>query len=201
MNVSFYGIKNIGAAFEYRAEPKVLNINGQNCGPVSRVLIPKGQSFELHCELNNKGTKDLTEFKEILKTYPNQDPAQKNVLDIACDRAIFTDTMNNQRSLNICKVNGHTVPMNDENYSVCRKLIKLVQTISEKDEKELTYDKNYVQSESCKKSYPFYHSRFADRPEELKLIFNEFLDPRNIKVSTTLLMSNLLLMMSDSREK
>lgn len=201
MNVSFQGIKNIGAAYEYRAEPKVLSINSQNSGPVSRVYIPKGQSFELHCELNNKGTKDLTEFKEILKTYPNQDPAQKNVLDIICDRATFTDPMNNERSLNICKVNGHTMPINDENYSVYRKLVKLVQTISEKDEKELTHDKNYVKSESCKKSYPFYHSRFADRPEEFKQIFNEFLDPHNIKVSTTLLMSNLMLMMFDSREK
>ena len=104
MNISFHGIKNAGADFEYRPEHRLVQYKNQKNGRTSTLFIPRGKTFELHCELNNTGTNDLDEFRDILKAFPNRN-GRRNVIDFVMDSSYKIVDMKYELKNDICAIN------------------------------------------------------------------------------------------------
>ena len=199
MNISFHGIKNAGADFEYRPEHRLVQYKNQKNGRASTLFIPRGKTFELHCELNNTGTNDLDEFRDILKAFPNRN-GRRNVIDFVMDSSYKIVDMKYELKNDICVINGQKFDINHKNYPMFAKIYSLVEKITKRAENnELTYTKNYIGSKNCRDSYASFYNYYRNNPKMAEMTIEKFLDPKRIKETCLMLQSALLLALSDSR--
>lgn len=112
MEVSFTGMRNLGHTYIY-----VPPLNS----PLKRIV----------CELTDEGNKDLSEFREILKQFP--DSLNKNFLrfdilhDSQTDKALF-------------RLNNKELPLADENLGILQKISKLYSRILNGEEVKTSQD-------------------------------------------------------------
>lgn len=199
MRVSFHGIKNIGAAVEFRDKPELFNTtNDPKSGKI--ICIPQGKSLELHCELDNEGSKDLDEFKTLLDKYPNKDKREKNVLDVSIDRISLQGVSGDKVPVDICMINGHIVPIKHQNKTAVKQLKDLSEKIFSIKQQDLKYDDYYLNSNSCRNSYSYYFEKFSSEPTKLIGVFEQFFNPANIKLVSRIIASDLCTMLKNSKD-
>lgn len=201
MRVSFHGIKNIGAAVEFRNKPEIFNASLDDKKDSRIICIPEGKSLELHCELDNEGTKDLDEFKILLDKYPNKDKMSKNVLNVSIDRISLIGNSEEKIPVDICIVNGHIVPLKHKNQKAVKKLKDLSEKISLMNQQDLKYDDYYLSSKSCRNSYSYYFEKFSSEPSKLLGVFEQFFNPANIKIVSGIVASDLRTVLKKSKDE
>ena len=160
MNISFSGIKNAGAQMHIQEKDKVLNK-----GAMFEFTIPKGKHINLHVELNNEGDKDLDNFKEILKEFPNEYNAK--TLNIDYDEFINIDTGEKEKSYFL---NGKNLKMTSENFKIFNKIFRLLEKIKVMPSEKLKVENSYIYSEEARDSFCFYEPRCKNEDEFIRLL-------------------------------
>lgn len=149
MNVSFNGIKNIGAInLEMKESPESEQSLMYNC---------------VNFQLDNKGNPDLDSFEKVLRKYPNA--INHNFVTIA--------TFQKQRgeyekdTPQIC-INAKDLELNDENLWVYEKITKMLDKIGDKSLKTYEVSEDYLESEDCEDMlYPMNIMKLDDIDKEI----------------------------------
>jgi hypothetical protein len=139
MQINFKGIKNAGAHTKLNKEDlAILEEGGRRFG------IPKGKLSVISLELTNEGNKDLDEFKEILKNYPNCFNPNMLNLDIQ-EQLEYKKTQ--------FMINGKAIKMNRENLKIFAKIFRLLDKISKMPNEKLKVENEHITKPETIASY------------------------------------------------
>ncbi len=160
MDISFKGIQNIG---------------------IGEFVLPNYKNYRMIAQLTDNVTKDYSEFKDILKKYPN--PLNKTFLKF--DIYQMNDNSGNLR-LNFA-VNDQTISVNDNSLHLFQKIAKLTNNIWQnlslvnlnKVNDIYPTEKKYLKSLDCKKNFSMGESSCSESEiiENIKSIH----DKNNVK--------------------
>ena len=126
MNVNFTGLQNIGA---FRI------IDCHNFNTVT------GINDKLIVQLTNKGKRDLNEFADVFKKFPDKEKLGFLEFDLK-------ETAN----LTEFKLNSKPLDFKNENMGILPKIFTLIKEINGNDEKKIISN-NYLSSEYCANRY------------------------------------------------
>ena len=125
MNVTFKGMQNVGCYFkQYNNDPE-------------------NRKERLAIQLNNKGTKDLDEFKDVLETHPGFQ--ESDFLDM--DFRSYPNRLNPYRQITDVFINSKPLELSNKNIPIFVKINNLLKRISKGEEIPTT--ENYIQSDAC----------------------------------------------------
>ena len=150
MQVSFTGINNAGGAiFE----------------GINKIVV----------EFTDEGTKDLSEFREILKKYPtNYKLSNKNILQF--DSVHFGPDLGNKRRF---LINDWSIDLTDANAYIFSKMAALTKRLQESKEK-IFVSKDYIESTECVNRYRGFVTEDRITAEENELM-NKAHNPEQMK--------------------
>jgi len=175
MNVSFTGMQNVGF-FSRPVDP----YKGEPYDHVDRITI----------QLNNKGQKDLDDFKQVLKKNP--DSMDSSFLDIQFK--YFSNKDNPNLPTGDVYINKRKLELNDENLPVFAKINNLLKRIS-KGEEKIPVAEKYIKKTSFNR---FFNDIYALTSPQMRLeALNDMHDPQNVKVGAGKNSKNLVKTLND----
>lgn len=189
MKISFQGIKNAGANKYTRKEPEIIKVDSQ------QFINPKGTYTCFKCELTNENSKDLDEYRPLLKKYPYA--LNPNALKI--DYNLFYNPYSNKKTHHIL-VNEHYIEIKRETIPELNKILQLLKKIATIPNKDIKTEYSYIQSKEAMSSFRGFTDYFIKKNENGLDIFDEngytkLIDksctPKNTKLGAKSITKNL----------
>lgn len=158
MQISFKGIKNPGAYTHHQKYAQSVSTGGQS------YILPKGRSITFHCELTNNGGKDLDEFKDILRAFPNK--YNPNSLTVGYEWFI---NPNNGQKNRLYFINNNHIELNEVTFNVFNKIFKLMKKISAMPREQIIINNSYLTTPEAKDAFLEY-TAYNTTPDIYKIL-------------------------------